>query len=74
MLILSEDDVRALLPMDECVDVLDRLFQASARGEISNMSRYRLPLPRGSHQVMAGTVPFMGATGLKTYAAGAAGG
>ena len=74
MLMLTEDEVRALLPMDECVDVLDRLFQESAKGETSNMSRYRLPLPRGSHQVMAGSVPSMGASGLKTYASGAGGG
>ncbi|MEX2599810.1 MAG: hypothetical protein WD533_09170, partial [Dehalococcoidia bacterium] len=70
MLLLNEDEVRSLLPMNECVDVLDTLFQEAARGEVSNMNRYRLPLPRGSHNVMAGMVPSLGATGLKTYAAG----
>ncbi len=73
MLLLSEDEVRELLPMDECVNVIDRLFQESARGETSNMSRHRIPLPRGSHQVMAGTVAPIGATGLKTYVSGGGG-
>ena len=74
MLVLNEQEVRELLPMDECVDVLDRLFQEAAEGTVSNMSRYRIPLPRGSHQVMAGMSAQSGATGLKTYVTGAGGG
>ena len=73
MLMLNEGEVRELLPMAECVDVLDRLFQESAAGTVSNMTRYRVPLPRGAHQVMAGMSVANGATGLKTYVTGAGG-
>lgn len=71
---LNEDEVRALLPMDECVDVLDALFKESAEGSVSNMNRYRVPLPKGSMQVMAGMSSANGATGLKTYVTGAGAG
>jgi ornithine cyclodeaminase/alanine dehydrogenase-like protein (mu-crystallin family) len=68
---LNEDEVRELLPMNECVDVLDDLFKEMAAGAVSNMNRYRVPLPRGSMQVMAGMSSANGATGLKTYVTGA---
>lgn len=70
MLMLNEDEVRDLLPMNECVDVLDDLFKEMAAGTVSNMNRYRVPLPRGSMQVMAGMSTANGATGLKTYVTG----
>ena len=73
MLMINDSEVRELLPMAECIDVLDDLFQEAARGDVSNMSRYRVPLPRGAHQVMAGMSPANGATGLKTYVTGAGG-
>ena len=71
MLMVNEDEVRDLLPMNECVDVLDDLFKEMAAGAVSNMNRYRVPLPRGSMQVMAGMSSANGATGLKTYVTGA---
>lgn len=71
MLMINEDEVRELLPMNECVDVLDTLFAESGKGGTSNMNRYRVPLPRGSMQVMAGMSAANGATGLKTYVTGA---
>ena len=70
MLLLNEDEVRHLLPMDECVEVMDRLFQDAGAGQTGNMSRYRIPIPGGTHQIMAGMSPAFGATGLKTYAIG----
>jgi alanine dehydrogenase len=71
MLLLSEENVRELLPMKECVEVMDRLFQDAGAGGAVNASRYRIPLPGGgSHQVMAGMSTALGATGLKTYAGG----
>ena len=63
MLMLTEDEVRDLLPVIECVDVLDNLFK--------EMNRYRVPLPRGSMQVMAGMSSASGVSGLKTYVTGA---
>ncbi len=74
MLLINEEEVRALLPMDECIDALDKLFRDAAEGTVSNMTRYRVPLPRGSHQIMAGMSSSLGATGLKTYVGGAPGG
>lgn len=71
---LNEDEVRGLLPMDECLHVLDALFKESAEGSVSNMNRHRVPLPKGSMQVMAGMSSANGATGLKTYVTGASGG
>ena len=71
MLMLNEDEVRELLPMNECVDVLDALFKEWSAGDASNMDRYRVPLPRGSMQVMAGMSVANGAAGLKTYVTGA---
>ena len=71
MLMLNEAEVRDLLPMNECVDVLEDLFKEMAAGAVSNMNRYRVPLPRGSMQVMAGMSTANGATGLKTYVTGA---
>ena len=74
MLLLNEQEVRDLLPMDECVDVLDAAFAEWAAGSVSNMPRYRLPLMRGAQQVMAGMSRDAGATGLKTYVTGTRGG
>ncbi len=74
MLLINEDEVRRLLPMDECVDALDAAFEEWARGSVSNAPRYRLPLVRGAQQVMAGMSDEIGATGLKTYVSGARGG
>ena len=73
MLLLNEEEVRNLLPMDECVDVLDAAFAEWAAGSVSNMPRYRLPLIRGAQQVMAGMSRDAGATGLKTYVSGTQG-
>ena len=74
MLLLNEEEVRLLLPIGECIDVLDRLFQDIGQGSASNLTRSRIPLPTGSHQVMGGMTPAFEATGLKTYVAGGGGG
>ena len=73
MLLINEREVRDLLPMNECVDVLDAAFAEWAAGTVSNMPRYRLPLVRGAQQVMAGMSHDAGATGLKTYVTGTQG-
>ena len=73
MLLLSEDHVRQLLPMDECVEVMERLFQDAGAGNAFNATRYRMPLPNGVHQVMGGMSTALGVSGIKTYATGGAG-
>ena len=74
MLMVSDEEVRALLPMSEAVEALDRIFREAAAGTVSNMSRYRVPLTKGSHQVMAASSAELGFTGLKTYVTGGGGG
>ena len=73
MLMVSDEEVRELLPMSDCVEVLDRVFREASAGTVSNMSRYRVPLPRGSQQIMAGMSSELGVTGLKTYVTGVGG-
>ena len=67
MLLINEDEVRQLLPMNECLDVLDRLFADAGQGQTANVSRYRIPLPKGLHHTLTGMSTAFGATGLKTY-------
>ena len=40
MLVLSDHDVRALLPMDECIDAMAEALTALARGEVFNPLRF----------------------------------
>ncbi len=67
MLAISEEEVRQLLTMEECLEVLEELFREAAQGGTVNASRYRIPLPKGRHHVMAGMSHALGATGLKSY-------
>ena len=70
MLLLSDADVGALLPMDECMEALEGLFRDAGAGLALNASRYRIPLPNGAHMIMAGMSSTLGVTGLKTYVGG----
>ncbi len=74
MLLINEDEVQALLPVDACVDVLDQLFADAGAGKAIVMGRQRLPLPQGTHQIMGGTSESFEATGLKTCVGVAGGG
>ena len=40
VLVLSDADVRALLPMDECIDAMDGVLRALARGELHQPLRF----------------------------------
>jgi alanine dehydrogenase len=74
VLLINEDEVRHLLPMAECLEVMERLFQDAADGGTANMTRHRIPLPKGLHHILGGMSTAFGATGLKTYASGGGGG
>ncbi|MGD0001422.1 MAG: ornithine cyclodeaminase family protein, partial [Bryobacteraceae bacterium] len=67
MLQISEQQVRELLPMGECVARMRECFAALGRGEAVNVPRRRLMLPTGTvmHQ-MAGA--WGGYLGTKIYA------
>src|SRR5579863_10182147 len=66
MLYLTEADVRALLPMRECVGMMRRAFEALAEGRAQNQPRRRMTLETGSilHS-MAGS--FLNYFGTKFY-------
>jgi alanine dehydrogenase len=57
MLYLTEEDVRRLLPMDKCIEIMRDTFHALADGAAINQTRRRLRIPSGAvlHQ-MAGAV------------------
>ena len=40
VVVLSETDVRALLPMDECIEAMDGILRALARGELHQPLRF----------------------------------
>ena len=66
-LFLSNDDVRRLLPMNECVDALEDLFRQEARGLVDNRPRQRLRFPDSEFTatLMGGTVLGSEAHGLR---------
>jgi len=67
MLYLTEEDVRDLLPMPVCIDLMQTAFQRLASGEAINQPRQRLILPTGSvlHYMAASDGQYYGA---KIYA------
>jgi ornithine cyclodeaminase/alanine dehydrogenase-like protein (mu-crystallin family) len=67
MLYLTEQNVRDLLPMPVCIDLMQTAFQRLASGEAINQPRRRLILPTGSvlHYMAAGDSQYYGA---KIYA------
>ncbi|MEI6136640.1 MAG: ornithine cyclodeaminase family protein [Chloroflexota bacterium] len=66
-LFLSNDDARALLPMKECVEVLDDLFQQEARGlvDVRPRQRQRFPDSNATATLMGGTVLGSDAHGIR---------
>jgi alanine dehydrogenase len=48
MLYLTEDQVRELLPMRDCIGLMETAFDHLARGEALNQPRRRLALPTGA--------------------------
>lgn len=55
-LFLTNDDVRRLLPMDECVTVLEELFRQESRGTVENLPRQRFRFGRAGATIMGGEV------------------
>jgi len=67
ILYLTEKDVRDLLPMPDCIELMQSAFARMASGEAVNQPRRRLILPTGSvlHYMAAGDGEYYGA---KVYA------
>ena len=66
-LFLSEQDVVSLLPMNECIDALDRAFAHASNGQVDNKSRSRIRMPGGFFHFMAAADEGQGVFGYKAY-------
>ncbi len=62
---ITEEQVRELLPVRECIEVLRRAFSL----EFINIPRYRLKSRSSLLHVMSASSPDLGIIGLKTYTA-----
>jgi ornithine cyclodeaminase/alanine dehydrogenase-like protein (mu-crystallin family) len=69
-LYLTEEDVDALLSIDDSIEAVEGSFRRQAAGEIENRPRFRLGLDGGQLAVMAAADLGLGLAGVKTYAAG----
>lgn len=66
-LILSEDDVRALVTIDDALASVEEVMRQQGLGKATNRARRRVQTPRGTLHVMFGGAPEMGVLGLKSY-------
>ena len=66
-LFLSKEKIRALLPMNECIDVMEETFRSLARGELLQPLRslMRLPDKSGLLGMMPGHAENIGVMGIK---------
>ncbi len=72
-LYLTEAEVTDLLTMEIALESLDEVFRARSEGKVGNIPRSRLPIGRGSYNLMGASWPEAGIVGHKSYAAGAGG-
>ena len=66
-ILLTEDDVRSVLTMQDTIRVLDDVFRDQAAGDAYNMPRQSLHHRRGRLRVVVGVAPSFDAYGLKAY-------
>ena len=66
-LFLSEQEVAQLLPMDECIDALERAFAHAGAGQVDNKPRSRIRMPGGFFHFMAAADGGQGVFGYKAY-------
>ena len=66
-LFLSEDDVAKLLPMNECINVLEEAFLHSSNGKTDIQPRSRIRMPNGFFHFMAAADAEHGVFGYKAY-------
>jgi ornithine cyclodeaminase len=78
VLILNEEDVQRLLPMNECIEVMERAFVALARGEVEQPLRtiFRPPHVKGVMALMptfrGGETPLFGLKAICVFPGNAA--
>ena len=66
-LFLNEQEVAQLLPMDECIEALDRAFAHAGVGQVDNKARSRIRMPGGFFHFMAAADGGQGVFGYKAY-------
>ena len=66
-LFLNDQEVAQLLPMNECIDVLDRAFANAGEGKVDNTPRNRIRMPGGFFHFMAAADAGHGVFGYKAY-------
>jgi ornithine cyclodeaminase/alanine dehydrogenase-like protein (mu-crystallin family) len=66
-LYLSDDDVAALVAVEDVLDVVERSFHGLAAGAVVNPPRRRLAVPGGYLAVMPVVDTHLGFAGLKSY-------
>ena len=66
-LFLNDQEVAALLPMNECIDVLDQAFAHAGEGKVDNRPRDRIRMPGGFFHFMAASNGGQGVFGYKAY-------
>ena len=64
---ITEDQVKELLPMRECLQVLEELFRQAGEGQTLNQPRSRIRMPQGLFHLMSGATGDSSAFGLKAY-------
>ncbi len=67
---LSEEDVRGLLTMDDCIEIMDELFRQEAAGRVEHKPTVELRLPRGAYRLKAGGTYWLNSYGFKGYVGG----
>ena len=73
-LFLNEEEVAQLLPMNDCIQALDRAFVHAAQGSTEVKSRSRMVMPNGMFHFMAAADSGAGVFGYKAYPSFAASG
>jgi alanine dehydrogenase len=68
-LYLTESDVNQVLTVPIAIDLLEGAFDAQSRGEAVNVPRSRIPLQRGSYNLMSAALHEKGVVGQKSYTA-----
>tara|TARA_Y100001001_G_scaffold68318_1_gene66247 strand:- start:205 stop:1158 length:954 start_codon:yes stop_codon:yes gene_type:complete len=66
-LFLSDQEVAQLLPMDECIDVLEEAFAHAGAGKVDNSPRNRIRMPGGFFHFMVASNEGHGVFGYKAY-------
>ena len=66
-LFLTEREVAQLLPMNECIDVLDQAFAHAGAGQVEIKPRSRLRMPKGFFHFMAASDAQHQVFGYKAY-------